>query len=725
MNITIRKTFIIVSLLFISIVIILLLSKKEYWPDEKIAPPTYSLALEKLSQGKTKEGLNILESLLRNYKSPIWEKRWNFLIGYWLLKQGKEKKALNKFQKSYSEEDPLHSLALYHGALSAMKAKKEQTAMELLRVLLKKNHAHPYRIEGILLLIEVLIHKGELEEARKTLLQYRNQLKKDHFSTLLFKLAVIDEKEGKKSKAFERYKKIYCLYPFSPESSELEKSLGLAEDQRTLWGTDEIILLLKRGEILEKHSKFSEALHLYLSIQKLFPECSKNPEFTLRLGRTLYNLGNMKEAHAHLKLIREKGNLASEARYLLARIYLNKGNTRAFKREMKILASSEKRTEIRAKSLITLAEYFDTRGKWSQALPYYQKYIALYPSGEKIRKVLWRTGLIYYLNKRYRNAFSVFSKIINEKGNPYHKPATFWAGKCQEKLKNKKRALELYSIIMANAKLEYYGIKAKERFMKLSQRQRKNLMPKQRPLASPEIPPFLAQDFAAAQELIILDLKDIALKYLQFICLKKSKHHIEPFLKASEIALELDDPEYAADFIRKGLSHSSSTLEEIPPSFLKLLYPLIETLNICQMAERFSLDCLLVHAIILQESNFNSRAVSRSGAMGLMQIMPDTGEDISKKIQKQDHSDSKLFDPDYNMLLGCSHFSHLMKKSNNSLEFSLAAYNAGEASAKKWKRWLHGHDSEEYIDNIPYFETRNYIKKIISHYEIYSKLYGI
>ncbi len=721
----VRRTSIIIALLAIGIFIgYFFFFKKEIWTDRELSPPLYPTALEKFSQGDVSKGLDILKSLRRRYHSPIWEKRWHFLSGYWHLQSEQANQALIHFQKSYTEEDPLYVLSLYYGALSALKAKKTRTAIDQCTILLNKSHPHPYLVESIYLLSDALIQSRDFERARTILIQHRKQLEQDSRSEFLFKLASIDLKEGKKDKALSRFKKIYCLYPFSPESSQLEKEIGPGGSE-AIWKRSEIPLLLQRGEILESNRKFSEALRFYQSLLLLFPEYAIQPEFLLRLGRTYYGVGEIDKALDHLNRLKSAGKLMAEAKYFLSKISLHRGRIRAFKREMEILASSKERTEIKAKSLISLAEYYDNRGKWSLALPYYEKYLDSYPLGEKTGKALWRTGLLHYLLRDFRDALSIFSKILNEKGNPYREPATFWAAKCHEKLKNKKKALELYRALMKNSPFIYYGIEAEERSLKLSRRQqRPRFMAEGKSHNTLMIPIALSQDFAASRELILLDLKEIAMQLLENACLRKSQHRIDPFLKASELALEWKDSERAATFVQKGLIHSQTPLTEIPLLFLKLIYPKKESLNICQVANRFSLDCHLVHAIILQESGFNASAVSRSGAIGLMQIMPETGGDIAMRMRKGSHSDSKLYDPKYNMYLGCSHFSRILDQFNGSLELSLAAYNAGEANAKKWRKWLRGYGIEEYVDNIPYFETRNYIKKIKSHYKIYSELYG-
>jgi soluble lytic murein transglycosylase len=721
----VRRTIIIMALFVIGISIgYFLFFDKEDWREREHPPPSYLSALEKFSQGDIAEGLDILKGLRRRFRSPIWEKRWHFLSGYWSLESEQAGRALKHFQKSYTQEDSLHFLSLYYGALSAMKAGKARTAVELSTILLQKSHSHPFLAESIYLLSDALIQCGEFERARAVLFEHKNRLAKNSRSAFLFKLASIDVKEGKKEKATSRFKKIYCLYPLSPESSQLEREITL-DKSAGVWTRSDIPLLLQRGKILEDQRKFSEALHYYKSLPILFPEYATDPEFQLRLGRTYYGMREIDEALDHLKRLKGTGEPTAEAKYFLAKISLHQGRSRTFKREMEILASAKESTDIKARSLMSLGEYYDNRGKWSSALPYFEMYARQYPFGKKAGKALWRTALIHYLQRDYRQSLSHLNKILKTKDNPYREPATFWAAKCQEQLRNKQEALKLYRSLMKTSPFEYYGIEAEERSQKLSRQQKKMRFTTEiNSQNAPWIPAALSQDFIASQELILLDLKEIALQVLEKACLRQSQRRIDPFLKAAEIALELNEAERAEVLVQRGLSRSQPPLTEIPIPFLKLIYPKKETLNICQTAERFSLDCRLVHAIILQESAFNASAVSRSGAIGLMQIMPDTGRVIARRMREDEHSDSRLFNPQYNLFLGCQHFSRILGQFKGSLELSLAAYNAGETNAKKWKKWFTGHDIEEYVDNIPYFETRNYIKKIKSHYKIYSELYG-
>lgn len=133
------------------------------------------------------------------------------------------------------------------------------------------------------------------------------------------------------------------------------------------------------------------------------------------------------------------------------------------------------------------------------------------------------------------------------------------------------------------------------------------------------------------------------------------------------------------------------------------------------------LDPDLVFAVIRTESSFRADAVSRSGAQGLMQIMPQTAEWIAWR-RSFTHDGDRIFEPAYNVDLGCYLLSYLIERYEGDLTLAVAAYNAGSGNVDKWL------ESEEYYDgetlDIPFGETRNYVKKVLEAYEKYKAQRG-
>ena len=164
---------------------------------------------------------------------------------------------------------------------------------------------------------------------------------------------------------------------------------------------------------------------------------------------------------------------------------------------------------------------------------------------------------------------------------------------------------------------------------------------------------------------------------------------------------------------------------KIQDKILKIIYPLKYDNFIELYSEEYNIDKYLVYALIKAESNFNCEAISSKNARGLMQLMPNTAKDILKvnNIELTDEElEEKLLKPEFNINLGTRYLSILFEKYNNT-ELALTAYNAGSGNVDNWlKQGILNADGSN-IENVPYKETNNYVRKILRDYEIYKNLY--
>lgn len=158
--------------------------------------------------------------------------------------------------------------------------------------------------------------------------------------------------------------------------------------------------------------------------------------------------------------------------------------------------------------------------------------------------------------------------------------------------------------------------------------------------------------------------------------------------------------------------------------FWRLIYPLKFEDVIMTNAKKYKIDPYLVAAIVFVESKYLPSAQSRSGAMGLMQIMPDTGSWIAEQLSINDFHSDKLLEPDINIMFGCWYLSNLKNQFNNDITIVLAAYNAGRGNVKKWLDSDNWDGSEAAIDDLPFPETRNYLRQVLLVYEKYKKIYN-
>lgn len=143
---------------------------------------------------------------------------------------------------------------------------------------------------------------------------------------------------------------------------------------------------------------------------------------------------------------------------------------------------------------------------------------------------------------------------------------------------------------------------------------------------------------------------------------------------------------------------------------------------IYKCSEECEIDPLLVLAIIRVESNFKKDSVSLSQAKGLMQLMDSTADELATKLNMNEDYD--IFNAETNIELGTTYMSNLLTYYNNNIYLALAAYNAGIGNVNKWiEKGTIKKDGSD-IENIPFKETRNYVRKVLRDYRIYTQLYG-
>jgi soluble lytic murein transglycosylase len=161
--------------------------------------------------------------------------------------------------------------------------------------------------------------------------------------------------------------------------------------------------------------------------------------------------------------------------------------------------------------------------------------------------------------------------------------------------------------------------------------------------------------------------------------------------------------------------------DSAPAYFLKMYYPLKYGEEIEEHAKERGLDANLVRALILQESYYNPSAKSRVGATGLMQLMPPTAKEHAKRMGIR-FSASRLENPDVNVRIGTFHLKMLIDMFRGNTYFAVASYNAGQGNVLKWRRGAPSKPVDEFLESIPFPETRNYVKRVTMLRSAYSRL---
>lgn len=159
-------------------------------------------------------------------------------------------------------------------------------------------------------------------------------------------------------------------------------------------------------------------------------------------------------------------------------------------------------------------------------------------------------------------------------------------------------------------------------------------------------------------------------------------------------------------------------------SVQKILYPFPYRDKVESHAARYSVDRFLAISVMKVESNFVEGAMSKSGAVGLMQIMPDTADWIATQLDEKPPSIKQLHNSDTNIKYGIWYLAELEYEFFGNDVLALAAYNAGRGNVQHWMETKGWRKNFSDVDQIPFNETKNYVKKVLACREKYSELYG-
>jgi soluble lytic murein transglycosylase len=199
----------------------------------------------------------------------------------------------------------------------------------------------------------------------------------------------------------------------------------------------------------------------------------------------------------------------------------------------------------------------------------------------------------------------------------------------------------------------------------------------------------------------------------------------QPALAAMEIAAWADAAHLAMRTMKAMTpDYLSRTLTSAPRQFWEYLFPLPYRMEITADARAHNLDPALVAGLIRQESEFNPGAISSANAQGLMQVQTGTGREVGRAVGLTRVTSAMLLQPGPNLKIGTAVLRAMLDKNGGNLEKTLAGYNAGPRHAEEWASWNTYREPAEFIESIPFTETRDYVQAVLRNAEMYRRLYA-
>jgi soluble lytic murein transglycosylase len=410
--------------------------------------------------------------------------------------------------------------------------------------------------------------------------------------------------------------------------------------------------------------------------------------------------------------------------------------TRSTKVESDIVAATEKlatqypQNPWTEQALFETGNFYWTNLDRAHAAEYYQRVLTSFPETSDGGTAHWRIAWTAYMD-RQDNAVSLLEQYIQEFPNStYVVDALYWLGRANERGDNVAHARSFYVSAVQRFPQTYFGQRAGERLREIG---RDPVDPAEFLSA---IPPAVQLDqfdetlpAAAEQPWVRAEaLRSIAFDSSAEMELRAAyaATHAPQLLQAvAEAAVAAGHYGAGIMTVRQMVPQlEARQFEDVPGQIWRAGFPLPYRDSLEREARRNHIDPMLVAGLIRQESAFASNAVSwTSCCFGLMQVKTSTGADLARRLKVR-FSRARLFEPDYNLRLGTYYISGLLA-SYPAPEYALAAYNAGETRVAQWTTGQKYEETPEFVESIPFTQTRDYVQVVLRNAELYRQVYGI
>jgi soluble lytic murein transglycosylase len=641
--------------------------------------------------------------------------RVSFLTGFCLLKTQQPAEALALLEQAAAEYDLLADYAMFYAARAAHALQDPGKSIALLSRLLARYPNSRLAEEANFQLGMAYLEMQQPEDARKTFVAFLDRYPASPLasqaSLLLAKLFLMLERP---QEAASLLKRLYIRFPADPTAVEAERLLRANPDLVTITTEDRLL----RARAFFHVDRYRDAV---AALTPLFKSHPGSGEVRLLLGRSQFALKEYPQAITTLHPLTEltePSALQAEALLLVGRAFFRSGDTVQAIATLERIPALFPGSHLAADALHLIGLNYEERGEEDAALEAYARLLRLYPNENLGDLARWQRAWLLYRRGKLRPAVHELSQLLDRyPQSPLKAQALYWRGRMLEELGEKTLATKTYHRLLKEAGDDpYYLQAARQRLALKPARLSTDPLPPPENSASPAV--------AKARELSFLRLWDEAAQEYWEIA-RGHPRELSLQREACEALGRANQFDRCISLARRATRAplKSAGQDGVLSSFWTFLYPRAFWAWVDHYAGESRLDPYLVIAVIREESAFAPKALSRAGAKGLMQLLPATAAQVAKENNLRNLPD--LDTPAPNIALGTRYLAKLHEDFGGNLVLTLASYNAGPHVVRRWLDTLQpSQDPEIFIEEIPYPETRRYVKRVLGSYDRYRTLYG-
>jgi soluble lytic murein transglycosylase len=524
---------------------------------------------------------------------------------------------------------------------------------------------------------------------------------------------------GREEDAVAIFKRLLLAHPLSSESEVARAKLTSLGVETSLTTTE----LRSLGDSYFNAGRYEEASEQYraLARRSTLDAASRN-SFAVAAAACDLKLKRLTKPEAEA-LPDTNDESGARRLYLLMELARNRD---ALDEQKQIVAQMESRfpqSPWLAEALFSSGNMYMLRRDYGQAVGYYSTLATRFPSAKNTAAAHWRAGWLSYRQGLYPEATRIFDEQIRL--YPEAKEtvsALYWRGRLYETQDHKpERAAANYRAIVRAYQHYFYAQMARQRLAALGDA----------PVTvEPQLDRFQAQSVPVLVESFPTESPHLAKARLL------ANAGLNDYI-AQEIAADPDSASWSAlaeaqiyasygetframRSLKKALPYASTaSIQSIPLAYWRILFPEPYWETIKAESAKNNLDPYLVASLIRQESEFNPSAISPANAYGLMQMLPSVGKSMAREEGMSNFQTFQLLDPATNIRLGTRYLRKTLDRFGGVKEYALAAYNAGDERVVDWQAAGPYQGIDEFVESIPFSETREYVEAILRNVETY------
>ena len=562
---------------------------------------------------------------------------------------------------------------------------------------------------------------GQDQKAVSVLSRYRDPIRADVEITLA--RAMLDA--GNTAGAIPILRNLYYTMPLADESAAAGDLLKSTPGVPSATVAER----RKRADLLARGGRYSDAISEYRELET-GADADARTDLEFAIGRTLERSGRDSEARSALEPLKLLAGQNAERLYYLVEIARSDRDEDRLQSLLQQLRESAPTSRWLEQALLSTGNMYLLKPDYDRAIDFYRELRDRFPDDDLAAYTHWKAAWLTLRQGRLKEARTELEQqIARYPGSAHVSNAIYWRARLAEEDGDTARAWTWYQKLVDRFPNYYYADRARERMAHLTRPAKlvsdplldkipaMNLPSRHREIPDPPAGNVLYQkarllENAALYEFAARELRSAADHGADWAVAVIADMYTRSGLYYQALrTMKRTVPSYFA-----------VDLDALPRPYWESLFPRAYWDDLERFARRNKLDPFLVASLIRQESEFNPAAVSRARALGLMQLLPSTGRKVARQMGVR-FSSNELLLPTPNMQLGMRHFRELLDHFDGKTEYALAAYNAGANRVDSWLEMGPYRDQAEFVESIPFTETREYVQAIMRNASVYRKLY--